>query len=79
MDLRPKYIFIIEKAGNNLCGWFPDVLGCVTTGDTFEEIQKNAVEALELHLFEIVDDFTPASSLEEIAPLTNKSQILCWI
>ena len=45
-----KYLFIIEKAGRNLSGYFPDVPGCVTTGKSVEKAVSNAREALELHL-----------------------------
>lgn len=44
-----RYLFIIEKAPRNLCGYFPDVPGCITTARTVEKLLTNAVEALELH------------------------------
>ena len=40
---------IIEQAGGNLSGCFPDVPGCGTTGQTVEEVRRNALEALALH------------------------------
>lgn len=45
-----KYLLVIEDAGTNLGAYFPDVQGCVTLGDTVEEVKANALEALELHL-----------------------------
>lgn len=45
-----NYVIVIEKAGNNLSAWFPDVPGCGTVGDTVEEILHNAAEALKGHL-----------------------------
>lgn len=48
--MENNYVIVIEKAGNNLSAWFPDVPGCGTVGDTVEEILHNAAEALEGHL-----------------------------
>jgi predicted RNase H-like HicB family nuclease len=45
-----KYVLVIEKAGGNLSAWFPDVLGCGTTGSTVDETIRNAHQALSLHL-----------------------------
>jgi len=45
-----QYVIVIEKAGDNLSAWFPDVPGCGTVGDTVEEVLANAEEALEGHL-----------------------------
>lgn len=45
-----NYLFVIERAEGNLSGFFPDVPGCVTTGETVEEILQMAAEALTLHL-----------------------------
>jgi len=47
-----QYLFIIERAGKNCSGYFPDVPGCVTTAKTVEKTLQNAAEALELHLEE---------------------------
>lgn len=44
-----EYAVIIEKAANNYAAYCPDVPGCVATGKTVEEVQKNFQEALEFH------------------------------
>jgi predicted RNase H-like HicB family nuclease len=36
--------------------FFPDVLGCISAGDTFEEAYSNATEALTLHLSSLIED-----------------------
>lgn len=36
--------------------FFPDVLGCISGGETFEEAYINAIEALTLHLSSMVED-----------------------
>ncbi|MFZ3173043.1 MAG: type II toxin-antitoxin system HicB family antitoxin [Carboxydocellales bacterium] len=38
------------------CITFPDLLGCVTEGDTIEEAYKMAKEAATLHLWSMEDD-----------------------
>ena len=45
-----KYTVIIEKAPNNYCAFSPDVLGCISVGDTPEEMREMIREALEFHL-----------------------------
>lgn len=34
----------------------PDLLGCVTVGDTLEEAYENSIEAIELHIQSMADD-----------------------
>jgi predicted RNase H-like HicB family nuclease len=50
------YLVIIEKAPNNYGAFSPDVLGCVSSGDTVEETLASFREALEGH-FEILSEF----------------------
>lgn len=46
------YLAIVEEGdADHAYGiWFPDVRGCFSGGDTFEEAMRNAPEALALHL-----------------------------
>jgi predicted RNase H-like HicB family nuclease len=45
-----RYAMIIEKAENNYSAYVPDLLGCVTAGETLEEIAENMKEAIQFHL-----------------------------
>ena len=45
-----KYTVIIEKSPNNYSAFSPDVLGCISVGDTLEEMRLMIREALEFHL-----------------------------
>ena len=45
-----NYLVIIEKAPNNYCAFSPDVLGCISVADTYEEMREMIREALEFHL-----------------------------
>ncbi len=44
-----NYLVIIEKAPNNYGAFSPDVLGCVSSGNTVEETLKEFREALQTH------------------------------
>jgi predicted RNase H-like HicB family nuclease len=44
-------IYVRGREGEENWGaYVPDLPGCISTGDTFEEIQRNIKEAIELHL-----------------------------
>ena len=48
MSLR--YAVILEKAERNWAAYVPDLPGCITTGNTLEETERNIREAIEGHL-----------------------------
>lgn len=45
-----KYLIVIEKTETGYSAYSPDVLGCVATGKTKAEIEKNIAEAIEFHI-----------------------------
>jgi len=45
-----RYAIVIEKADGNYSAYLPDVPGCVATGSTIEETERNIREALRFHL-----------------------------
>jgi len=47
----PHYLALIEDNGPETAVgvWFPDLPGCFSAGDSFEEALKNAEEALALY------------------------------
>ena len=45
-----RYAIVIEEAGNNYSAYAPDVPGCVATGDTVEEAERQIREAIGFHL-----------------------------
>jgi predicted RNase H-like HicB family nuclease len=46
----------IEYTGNNYCAHAPLLLGCVSTGDTLDEIKRNIKEAIALHVEGSMED-----------------------
>jgi predicted RNase H-like HicB family nuclease len=45
-----KYLIVIEKTSTGYSAYSPDLLGCVSTGATIEEVEQNMQEAIEFHL-----------------------------
>ena len=44
-----EYTVIYEKTGNNWSAYSPDVPGCMATGKTRAEVERNFREALAFH------------------------------
>lgn len=45
-----RYAVIFERAENNWAAYVPDLPGCITTGNTIEDAERNIREAIEGHL-----------------------------
>lgn len=45
-----QYLIVIEKTETGYSAYSPDLLGCVSTGATHEEVEQNMREAMEFHL-----------------------------
>jgi predicted RNase H-like HicB family nuclease len=45
-----KYVIILERTDTGYSAYSPDVLGCISTGRTKEETERNIREAIEFHL-----------------------------
>ena len=54
-----KFLIIIEKANDNYSAYSPDLAGCVATGESHEEAERNMYEAIELHLDGMKEDNIP--------------------
>lgn len=62
---KATYFAVFEGDADGFSVYFPDLPGCTSAGDTFEEAASNAQEALGLHLWGMEDDNEeiPTSSL----------------
>ena len=63
-----RFLIVIEKAKNNYSAYSPDLSGCIATGSTREEAEKNMHKAIELHVQGLMEDKLPipeSSSLAE--------------
>jgi len=45
-----KYLIVIEKTGTGFSAFSPDLDGCISTGNTRGEVEKNMKQAIEFHL-----------------------------
>ncbi len=54
-----KYAFVIEKAENNYSAYVPDLPGCIATGQTVEETEREIREAIEFHIEGMIEDGLP--------------------
>jgi len=71
-----RFLIIIEKAKGNFSAYSPDLPGCIATGKTREDVEKNMYEAIELHLQGFVEDGMPipkSQSFAEYFVLNDKS------
>jgi predicted RNase H-like HicB family nuclease len=55
-----QYAIVIERVpGSNYSAYVPDLPGCVSTGNTVEEVQRNIEEAIAFHLEGMREDGLP--------------------
>ncbi|HZR91738.1 MAG TPA: type II toxin-antitoxin system HicB family antitoxin [Gaiellaceae bacterium] len=55
-----RYLILIEGGPpSNYSAWSPDVPGCVATGDTLEEVEREMRAAIALHLEGLAEDGEP--------------------
>lgn len=51
-----KYTIVIEKGKNNYSAYVPDLPGCISTGDTIDEVKSNLKEAMLMHIEGMLED-----------------------
>lgn len=51
-----RFLIVIEQGPENYSAYSPDLPGCVATGSTREEVEKNMYEAIEMHIKGLKDD-----------------------
>ena len=59
--MKLKYAVIYERTPDNYSAYAPDLPGCISTGKTWEEIQKNIRESITSHIESLMEygDFDP--------------------
>ncbi len=57
-----RFLVVVEDAGQNFSAYSPDLPGCVATGGTREEAEKNMYEAIRLHIEGLKEDGLPIPS-----------------
>ncbi len=51
-----RFLIVIEKANGNYSAYCPDLPGCVATGKTREETERNMNEAVQMHIEGMIED-----------------------
>ncbi len=54
-----RFLIVIEKVEGNYSAYSPDLPGCIATGATREEAERNMHEAIELHVQKLLEDNLP--------------------
>ena len=62
-----RFLIVVEDAGRNYSAYSPDLPGCVATGETQEETERNMYEAIQLHIEGLREDGLPIPSSTSIA------------
>jgi predicted RNase H-like HicB family nuclease len=48
-----KYTIIIEKTKTGYSAYVPDLPGCITVGDTIDQVKDHMKEAIQLYIEEL--------------------------
>ncbi len=81
-NLPSHYIYpaIIEQTEENYCLYFPDLPGCVASGDTVEKVVELAQEAAQEYLWELEHDGEDMPVATPTATLSlNEGDALCIV
>jgi predicted RNase H-like HicB family nuclease len=65
-----KYLIVIESTQTGFSAYSPDLPGCVSTGQTREEVKQNMKDAIALHL-----DGLRTEGMTVPEPHTNSSYV----
>ena len=65
--MSKKYAVIFEQAETNWAAYVPDLPGCVTTGRTLDETERNIREAISGHLKTLTEFGEPVPEATSIA------------
>ena len=57
-----RFLVVVEDAGENFSAYSPDLPGCVATGATREEAEKNMFDAIRFHIEGLKEDGLPIPS-----------------
>jgi len=62
-----RYAVVIEKADGNYSAYVPDLPGCVATGATVEETEREIRDAIRFHIDGLKEDGQPVPKPTSIA------------
>jgi predicted RNase H-like HicB family nuclease len=62
-----RYAIVIEKAEGNYSAYVPDLPGCVATGDTVKDVEREIRDAIRFHIEGLREDGLPIPQPTSIA------------
>ena len=62
-----RFLVVIEKANGNYSAYSPDLPGCVATGKTRQDAERNMREALLMHVEGLIEDGEPVPEPDSFA------------
>lgn len=54
-----RFLIVIEKAKENYSAYCPDLPGCVATGKTRAQVERNIYQAIHMHIEGLKEDGHP--------------------
>ena len=57
--MRLSYAVVFERLPNNYGAYVPDLPGCISTGETWDEMQQMIREAISFHIEGMLEDGEP--------------------
>jgi predicted RNase H-like HicB family nuclease len=65
-----RFLVVIERAEGSSSAYAPDLPGCVATGETREEVERNVREATRLHVEGLREDHLAVPRPESFADIS---------
>jgi predicted RNase H-like HicB family nuclease len=62
-----RFLVVIEKADGNYSAYSPDLPGCVATGKTRDQAERNMHQAVEMHIRGLREDNLPIPKSQSYA------------
>ena len=62
-----RFLVIIEKAEGNYSAYSPDLQGCIATGATREDAERNMREVIDMHVRGLLEDNLPIPETNSFA------------
>ena len=62
-----RYAVVIEQAAGNYSAYVPDLPGCVATGPTVAEVEREIREAIRFHIEGLEEDGLPVPAPTTLA------------
>jgi predicted RNase H-like HicB family nuclease len=62
-----RYAVVIEQANGNYSAYVPDLPGCVATGASVEEVEREIRDAIRFHIDGLKEDGLPVPAPTSIA------------